>query len=150
LIRRYLPEDLVTHIYVDEQPVDAGNYVAGAVTLSREDVNTEGFAFFKIAPRTAGVRQYWSQELPASMTAQAAQNFDCSAKVEVDDVVLQNPVINYTYKQVDSLFGGLFESSTTERPTEPGRYLQTAVVAGNYAADNISRTITIGEPALLG
>ena len=30
LIRRYLPEDLVTHIYVDEQPVDAGNYVAGA------------------------------------------------------------------------------------------------------------------------
>ena len=34
LIRRYLPEDLVTHIYVDEQPEDAGNYVAGAVTLS--------------------------------------------------------------------------------------------------------------------
>ena len=25
LIRRYLPEDLVTHIYVDEQPVDAGD-----------------------------------------------------------------------------------------------------------------------------
>ena len=64
--------------------------------------------------------------------------------------VLENPVVNYTYKRVDSLFGGLFESSTTEQPTEPGRYLQTAVVAGNYAADNISRTITIGEPALLG
>ena len=150
LIRRYLPEDLVTHIYVDEQPVDAGNYVAGAVTLSRQDVNTGGFAFFKIAPRTEGVRQYWSQELPASMTAQAAQNFDFSAKVEVDGVVLENPVVNYTYKRVDSLFGGLFESSTTEQPTEPGRYLQTAVVASNYAADNISRTITIGEPALLG
>ena len=149
LIRRYLPEDLVTHIYVDEQPVDAGNYVAGAVTLSREDVNTGGFAFFKIAPRTAGVRQYWSQELPASMTAQAARNFDFSAKVEVDGVVLENPVVNYTYKRVDSLFGGLFESSTTEVPTEPGRYTQTAVVGGNYKAANISRTFTIGAPALL-
>ena len=82
LIRRYLPEDLVTHIYVDEQPVDAGNYVAGAVTLSRDDVNTGGFAFFKIAPKSAGVRQYWSQQTPASMTVEAARNFDFSAVVE--------------------------------------------------------------------
>ena len=149
LIRRYLPEDLVTHIYVDEQPEDAGNYVAGAVTLSREDVNTGGFAFFKIAPRSTGVRQYWSQEAPASMTAEAAKNFDFSAKVEVDGSVLADPVVTYTYKRVDSLFGGLFESSTTEVPTEPGRYTQTAVVGGNYKAANISRTFTIGAPALL-
>ena len=128
---------------------DAGNYVAGAVTLSREDVNTGGFAFFKIAPRSTGVRQYWSQETPASMTAEAAKNFDFSAKVEVDGSVLADPVVTYTYKRVDSLFGGLFESSTTEVPTEPGRYTQTAVVGGNYKAANISRTFTIGAPALL-
>ena len=70
LIRRFLPEGLVTHIYVDEQPVDAGNYVAGAVTLSRSDVNTGGFALFKIAPKREGVRQYWAQQTPASMTVE--------------------------------------------------------------------------------
>ena len=148
LIRRYLPEDLVTHIYVDEQPVDAGNYVAGAVTLSRDDVNTGGFAFFKIAPKSAGVRQYWSQQTPASMTVEAARNFDFSAVVEVDGAVLQDPVVTYTYKKKGGLLG-LGGATSTEPPTEPGEYTQTAVVGGNYSAQNISRTFVIAEPALL-
>ena len=148
LIRRYLPEDLVTHIYVDEQPVDAGNYVAGAVTLSRDDVNTGGFAFFKIAPKSAGVRQYWSQQTPASMTVEAARNFDFSAVVEVDGAVLQDPVVTYTYKKKGGLLG-LGGTTSTEPPTEPGEYTQTAVVGGNYSAQNISRTFVIAEPALL-
>ena len=148
LIRRYLPEDLVTHIYVDEQPVDAGNYVAGAVTLSRDDVNTGGFAFFKIAPKSAGVRQYWSQQTPASMTVEAAKNFDFSAVVEVDGAVLQDPVVTYTYKKKGGLLG-LGGATSTEPPTEPGEYTQTAVVGGNYSAQNISRTFVIAEPALL-
>ena len=33
LIRKYLPESAFTRIYLDEQPVDAGGYVAGAVAL---------------------------------------------------------------------------------------------------------------------
>lgn len=148
LIRRYLPEDLVTHIYVDEQPVDAGNYVAGAVTLSRDDVNTGGFAFFRIAPKSAGVRQYWSQQTPASMTVEAAKNFDFSAVVEVDGAVLQDPVVTYTYKKKGGLLG-LGGATSTEPPTEPGEYTQTAVVGGNYSAQNISRTFVIAEPALL-
>lgn len=148
LIRRYLPEDLVTHIYVDEQPVDAGNYVAGAVTLSRDDVNTGGFAFFKIAPKSAGVRQYWSQQTPASMTVETARNFDFSAVVEVDGAVLQDPVVTYTYKKKGGLLG-LGGATSTEPPTEPGEYTQTAVVGGNYSAQNISRTFVIAEPALL-
>ena len=148
LIRRYLPEDLVTHIYVDEQPVDAGNYVAGAVTLNRGDVNTGGFAFFKIAPRKEGVRQFWAQEAPASMTAEAAKNFDFSAVVTVDGVPLEDPVITYTYQKKGGLFG-LGGSSSREVPTEPGEYTQTAVVGGNYATANISRTFIIAEPALL-
>ena len=134
LIRRYLPEDLVTHIYVDEQPVDAGNYVAGA--------------FFKIAPRKEGVRQFWAQEAPASMTAEAAKSFDFSAVVTVDGVPLEDPVITYTYQKKGGLFG-LGGSSSREVPTEPGEYTQTAVVGGNYATANISRTFIIAEPALL-
>ena len=148
LIRRYLPEDLVTHIYVDEQPVDAGHYVAGTVTLSRSDVNTGGFAYFKIAPRSAGVRQYWAQEIPASMTAEAARNFNFAAVVEVDGAVLENPTVTYTYRKKGGLFG-LGGWSSSEPPTEPGEYTQTAVVGGNYAAENISRSFIIAEPALL-
>ena len=148
LIRRYLPEDLVTHIYVDEQPVDAGSYVAGAVTLSRGDVNTGGIALFKIAPKSDGVRQYWSQQTPVSMTPEAAKSFDFSAVVEVDGAVLEAPTVTYTYKKKGGLFG-LGGRTTNEPPTEPGEYTQTAVVGGNYTAANISRTFIIGEPALL-
>ena len=147
LIRRYLPEGLVTHIYLDEQPVDAGNYVAGAVTLSRGDMNTGGLAIFKVAQKSEGVRQYWAQETPETMTAEEARNFNFAAVVEVDGAVVQNPVVTYTYRRVDGLFNGLFASSSNEVPTEPGRYVQTAVVGGNYTTQNISRTFTIAEPA---
>ena len=147
LIRRYLPEGLVTHIYLDEQPVDAGNYVAGAVTLSRGDMNTGGLAIFKVAQKSEGVRQYWAQETPETMTAEEARNFNFAAVVEVDGAVVQDPVVTYTYRRTDGLFNGLFASSSNEVPTEPGRYVQTAVVGGNYTTQNISRTFTIAEPA---
>ena len=48
LIRKYLPEGAFSRIYLDEQPVDAGNYVAGALALESSDMNTAGFAMFKI------------------------------------------------------------------------------------------------------
>ena len=147
LIRRYLPEGLVTHIYLDEQPVDAGNYVAGAVTLSRGDMNTGGLAIFKVAQKSEGVRQYWAQETPETMTAEEARNFNFAAVVEVDGAVVQDPVVTYTYRRVDGLFNGLFASSSNEVPTEPGRYVQTAVVGGNYTTQNISRSFTITAPA---
>ena len=50
LIRKYLPEGAFSRIYLDEQPVDAGNYVAGALALESSDMNTAGFAMFKIKP----------------------------------------------------------------------------------------------------
>ncbi len=64
LIRRYLPEGLVTHIYLDEQPVDAGNYVAGAVTLSRGDMNTGGLAIFKVAQKARACGSTGPRRLP--------------------------------------------------------------------------------------
>ena len=142
LIRRYLPEGLVTHIYMDEQPVDSGSYVAGAVTLNKGDVNTGGLAIFKVARKSEGVRQYWSQQTPAAMTVEEAQNFDFSAVVEVDGAILQNPRVSYTYKKKGG-FLGLGGQTTSEPPTEPGEYTQTAVVEGNYTAQNISRSFTI-------
>ncbi len=144
MIRRYLPEGLATHIYVDEQPTDAGSYLAGAVTVIRGDVNTGGLAFFRVAPKTEGVRQYWAQEAPASMTVEQARNFDFSAVVEVDGVPLSGEGINVTYRYTKK--GGLLGlgNETTEQiPTEPGSYTQTAILSGNYETANISRDFVI-------
>ena len=46
--------------------------------------STAGMAFFRIKPKSAGVRVYWAQELPASMTAAEAQNYNVTAVVERD------------------------------------------------------------------
>ncbi len=70
LIRKYLPEGVFSRIYLDEQPVDAGSYVAGAVALESGDMNTAGFAMFKIKPKTNGVRMYWAQQAEKPMTAE--------------------------------------------------------------------------------
>ena len=83
MIRRYLPEGVFSRIYLDEQPTEAGSYVGGAVALESGDVNTAGMAFFRIKPKSAGVRVYWAQELPASMTAAEAQNYNVTAAERV-------------------------------------------------------------------
>jgi len=132
LIRKYLPE----------QPTEAGSYVGGAVALESGDVNTAGMAFFRIKPKSAGVRVYWAQELPASMTAAEAQNYNVTAVVESDGQVVEGGKVTYTYKKKSGLFDFL---GTTQSgfPTEPGEYVQTAKAAGNYSSSEISRTIVI-------
>ena len=142
LIRKYLPEGVFSRIYLDEQPTEAGSYVGGAVALESGDVNTAGMAFFRIKPKSAGVRVYWAQELPASMTAAEAQNYNVTAVVESDGQVVEGGKVTYTYKKKSSLFDFL---GTTQSgfPTEPGEYVQTAKAAGNYSSSEISRTIII-------
>lgn len=138
LIRKFLPEGTFSRIYVDEQPTESGNYVAGAVALESGDVNTAGVAMFRIKQRTEGVRAYWAQELPASMTAEEAQNYNLNAVLEVDGQPVPEGKISYTYKKA-----GLFGSRYDTLPTQPGEYVQTATVGGNYSCEKISRTIVI-------
>lgn len=140
LIRKYLPAGSMSRIYVDEQPTDAGSYVAGAVALESGDLNTAGVAMFKIKPKTAGVRAYWAQEAPASMTVAEAQAFNAAAVVEADGQVVPEGKVTYTYKKKSGLFGG---TAIGGFPTEPGTYTQTAQAAGNYSSEKISRTIVI-------
>ena len=142
LIRKYLPEGVFSRIYLDEQPTEAGSYVGGAVALESGDVNTAGMAFFRIKPKSAGVRVYWAQELPASMTAAEVQNYNVTAVVESDGQVVEGGKVTYTYKKKSGLFDFL---GTTQSgfPTEPGEYVQTAKAAGNYSSSEISRTIVI-------
>ena len=127
MIRKYLPAGSMSRIYVDEQPTDAG-------------INTAGVAMFKIKPKTAGVRVYWAQEAPASMTLAEAAAFNSAAVVESDGQVVANGKVTYTYKKK----GGFFGSTTLSGfPTEPGTYTEIAQAAGNYSSEKISRTIVI-------
>ena len=138
LIRKYLPEGAFSRIYVDEQPTDSGRYIAGAVALESGDMNTAGMAMFRIKPKSEGVRAYWAQELPASMTAEEVQNYNLTAVVESDGQVVPEGKVTYTYKKP-----GLFSRTYDTLPAEPGEYVQTAAVGGNYSCDKISRTIVI-------
>ncbi len=142
LIRKYLPEGVFSRIYLDEQPTEAGNYVGGAVALESGDMNTAGMVFFRIKPKSEGVRVYWAQELPASMTAAEAQNYNVTAVVESDGQVVEGGKVTYTYKKKSGLFDFL-GTTQSEFPTEPGEYIQTAKAAGNYSSSEISRTIVI-------
>ena len=137
LIRKYLPEGAFSRIYLDEQPTDSGNYVAGAVALENGDVNTAGFAMFKIKPKTDGVRMYWAQQAGSGMTTDAARSFNAAAVLEVDGQVVPTDKIRYTYKKTGSV------CSTNALPTEPGTYEQTAEISGNYSCSKISRNIVI-------
>ena len=138
LIRKYLPEGAFSRIYLDEQPRDAGNYVAGAVALENGDMNTAGFAMFKIKQKSSGVRMYWAQQAEAPMNTQQLAAFNAAAVLEVDGQVVPTDSIRYTYKK--SGWGG---TETSELPTEPGTYVQTAEVGGNYSCSKISRNIVI-------
>ena len=142
LIRRFLPDGVMSRIYLDEQPTDAGNYVGGAVALESGDVNTAGLAMFRIKPKSEGVRVYWAQEAPESMTVEEAMFFNAAAVVESDGQVVDGAKVTYTYQKQDGLFSFL-GATQSEFPTEPGVYTQTAVAAGNYSSSAVSRTITI-------
>ena len=137
LIRKYLPESAFTRIYLDEQPVDSGRYIAGAVALQSGDLNTAGVAMFRIKPKTEGVRLYWAEELPA-VTLAEAEAHNTGALLESDGVVANDAKVTYTYKKK-----GLLSSKSTEFPTEPGTYIQTAQATGNYSCEKITRTIVI-------
>lgn len=138
LIRKFLPDGAFSRIYVDEQPTESGSYVAGAVALESGDVNTAGVAMFRIKPKTEGVRTYWAQEVPDTMTVEEAQNYDLSAVLEVDGQPVPEGKISYTYKK-----GGWFGSKSDTLPAQPGEYVQTATVGGNYSCEKITRTIII-------
>ena len=137
LIRKYLPEGVFSRIYLDEQPVDSGNYVAGAVALENGDMNTAGFAMFKIKQKTDGVRMYWAQQAEAPMSAAEAAAFNPAAVLEVDGQVVPTDKVTYTYKKNGSL------CSTGSLPTEPGTYVETAEIGGNYSCSKISRNIVV-------
>ena len=72
------------------------------------------------------------------MTVEEVQNYNLAAVVESDGQVVPEGKVTYTYKKP-----GLFGRTYDTLPAEPGEYVQTAAVGGNYSCDKISRTIVI-------
>lgn len=139
LIRKYLPESAFTRIYLDEQPVDAGGYVAGAVALESGDINSAGVAMFKIKPKSSGVSLRWAADVPGTVTVEEVQALNLAAALDSDGQTVDNAKISYTYKKKNLLV----DKSYDTLPAEPGTYQQTAKVSGNYSCSSITRTITV-------
>ena len=72
------------------------------------------------------------------VTLAEAEAHNTGALLESDGVVANDAKVTYTYKKK-----GLFSSKSTEFPTEPGTYIQTAQATGNYSCEKITRTIVI-------
>ena len=85
---------------------------------------------FKIKPKTEGVRLYWAEDLPAGMTLAEAEAHNVGALLESDGVVVDNAKVTCTYKKK-----GLFSSKSTEFPTQPGIYPQTAKASASHSCD---------------
>ena len=144
LIRKFMPKDVATRIYLDEQPVNAGNYIAGSVALESGDMNTAGVAMFRIKPKSEGVRLYWASNLPESMTPEEAAAFNGAAVLDDNGTIIPDAKVSCTYQEGDGSFlSNLFGRKTNTFPTEPGTYTETATVSGNYSCTQIQRTIVI-------
>ena len=144
LIRKFLPKGVASRIYLDEQPVDAGGYVAGAVALESGDMNTAGVAMFKIKPKTEGVRLYWASDLPETLTVEEAANFNGAAVLDDNGTIVTDGNVTCTYQKGDGSFlSGLFNKKSSTFPTAPGKYTEVATVKGNYSTTKITRTIVI-------
>lgn len=138
LANTYIPDDLTTRVYLDEEPREAGRYVMGALTVDSRYVNTSILKTFTIRPKTDGVWAGWSAEAPAAMTAAEAAQFDFSARV-YDNGTEAADTVEYTYTG----WSGWRYYKSSEPPTQPGRYTQSAAADGNYKTAEIRRSFQI-------
>lgn len=138
LANTYIPDDLTTRVYLDEEPREAGRYVMGALTVDSRYVNTSILKTFTIRPKTDGVWAGWSAEAPAAMTAAEAAQFDFSARV-YDNGTEVADTVEYTYTG----WSGWRYYKSSEPPTQPGRYTQSAAADGNYKTAEIRRSFQI-------
>lgn len=144
MIRKFMPKDAATRIYLDEQPVKAGNYVGGAIALESGDFNTAGVAMFRIRQKTEGVRLYWASELPEKITVEEAANFNGAAILDDNGSIVTDEKIKVVYQEGDGSFlSSLFAEKSETFPTKPGTYTETASVNGNYSCEEITRTFVI-------
>jgi hypothetical protein len=134
----FLPSDLDTCVWLDEEPTPAGRYLLGAVTLDTSSGRATAVKTFQIRQKSEDVQACWSAELPKTLTQAEAAAFDFSAQVQ-DGGETQTDTMQYLYT---GWSGWKYYRSSTP-PTKPGRYTQRASADGNYKTSTIRRTFTI-------
>ena len=125
-------------------PDQAGIYTVCAVTNNKNYETGFGMGALVVKKHYSGVKLQWNKTIPnGKLTAEEAAGFDFGATLMYDG----NPAKKQT--NVHYLYSGFTSkwkpySSTTTPPTEPGRYVMTAVtVGGNYQAAPITRSFQI-------
>lgn len=124
-------------------PDQAGIYTVCAVT-NNKNYHT-GFAMGSLVMKAhvSDVRLTWNAPINGKLTVEEAAAFDFGATLRYNE----KPVADQS--SVKCLYTGITSNwqsypSTTTPPTEPGRYVMTAVtVGGNYQAAPITRSFQI-------
>ena len=124
-------------------PNHAGVYTATAITDNANYNTGVGVGLLTVLKVTKGVKITWDEDIPKKLTQEEAEAFNWNAYLTVDGVTVKDTSsIHYLYSGFSSKWKPY--SSTTEHPTEPGRYVVTVVtINGDYLAAPVTRTFQI-------
>lgn len=124
-------------------PDQAGIYTVCAVTNNKNYHTGFAMGSLVVKAHVSDVRLTWNAPINGKLTMEEAAAFDFGATLRYNE----KPVADQS--SVKCLYTGITSnwqaySSTTTPPTEPGRYVMTAVtVGGNYQAAPITRSFQI-------
>lgn len=124
-------------------PDQAGIYTVCAVTNNKNYHTGFAMGSLVVKAHVSDVRLTWNAPLNGKLTVEEAAAFDFGATLRYNE----KPVADQS--SVKCLYTGITSNwqsypSTTTPPTEPGRYVMTAVtVGGNYQAAPITRSFQI-------
>lgn len=133
-------------IVIGFPPNHAGLYLAIAVT-DNENYNTAiGTGLLTVKMRVAGVKIQLNDNLTRKLTVDQAKALAADpngiASLLYNGEAVKNPNLHFLYSGVQSNFRPY--SSTTDFPTEPGRYVVTVVtLGGDYLASPVTRSFQI-------
>lgn len=124
-------------------PDQAGIYTVCAVTNNKNYHTGFAMGSLVVKAHVSDVRLTWNAPLNGKLTVEEAAAFDFGATLRYNEKpVADQSSVKYLYTGVTSDWQSY--SSTTTPPTEPGRYVVTAVtVGGNYQAAPITRSFQI-------
>lgn len=124
-------------------PDQAGIYTVCAVTNNKNYHTGFAMGSLVVKAHVSDVRLTWNAPINGKLTVEEAAAFDFGATLRYNE----KPVADQS--SVKCLYTGITSnwqaySSTTTPPTEPGRYVMTAVtMGGNYQAAPITRSFQI-------
>lgn len=124
-------------------PDQAGIYTVCAVTNNKNYHTGFAMGSLVVKAHVSDVRLTWNAPLNGKLTVEEAAAFDFGATLRYNEKpVADQSSVKYLYTGITSDWQSY--SSTTTPPTEPGRYVVTAVtVGGNYQAAPITRSFQI-------